>query len=470
MSYVGAPIAEHARRPADETALACGNDSLTWSDLEATVEVIARQAAGKAPAGARVVLDLKDPSDILVSLIATARTGQAAILPDPNWREGLMNALKRVADAAIEPQDIEKSDKSDHLLHPEPKPEDAFYIGFTSGSTGYPKAFRRSHRSWLASFKAAEDAFGLSPQDRIMVPGGMSHSLHLFAAVHGLHLGATVHLVKKFSPRGVLATMMERKCTTLYATPTQMQLLCRAALAEGLEIPALKRILISGSKVNEKSRGVILDAFRGSEVFEFYGTSETSFVACRASKEVIPAGSAGRIMAGVEAEVRRDDGAKCQAGETGVIWVKSDQLFDGYEFGEDSETRFEDGWLTVGDCGWFDAEGYLFVNGRRKRMLVSAGVNVFAEEIERVLESLPGIEAAAAFGIDDELRGTRIVAVVSTKSETSEGELRRACLQQLPSIKVPRRIFTVADWPLTPGGKSDLLQLKVLATERDAGS
>lgn len=470
MTYVGAPIAEHARRCADETALVAGNDSLTWSDLAATVEAIAKHAAGKAPAGARVVLDFKDPSDILVSLIAAVRTGQAAIIPDPNWSEGLMNALKRVAEASLEPQDIEISDKSDHTLHPEPEPEDAFYIGFTSGSTGYPKAFRRSHRSWLASFKAAEDAFGLSPQDRIMVPGGMSHSLHLFAAVHGLHLGATVHLVKRFSPRSVLTTMIERECTTLYATPTQMQLLCRAALAEGLEFPALRRILISGSKVNENSRRVILDAFRGAEVFEFYGTSETSFIAARSSKEVIPAGSAGRIMPGVEAEVRHDDGAKCRAGENGVIWVKSDQLFDGYEFGEDSETRFEDGWLTVGDCGWFDAEGFLFVNGRRKRMLVSAGVNVFAEEIERVLESLPEIEAAAAFGIDDELRGTRIVAVVSTGSETSEAELRRACLQQLPSIKVPRRIFTVSQWPLTPGGKSDLLQLKVIATERDAAS
>ncbi|MXN65207.1 AMP-binding protein [Stappia sp. GBMRC 2046] len=468
MSYVGAPIADHARRCADEIALVAGNDSLTWADLEAIVNAIARQAAGSAPAGARVVLDLKDPSDLLVSMIATMRTGQVAIIPDPNWSEGLMNALKRVAEASLAPQDIENADKSENKLHPAPKPEDAFYIGFTSGSTGYPKAFRRSHRSWLASFKAAEEAFGLSPDDRIMVPGGLSHSLHLFAAVHGLHLGATVHLVKKFSPRSVLTTMIERKCTTLYATPTQMQLLCRAALAEGLEFPSLRRILISGSKVTEKSRGVILDAFRSVQVFEFYGTSETSFVACRTSQEVIPAGSAGRIMPGVEVEVRREDGTICRPGETDVIWVKSDQVFDGYEFGEDSETRFEDGWLTVGDCGWFDAEGNLFVSGRRKRMLVSAGVNVFAEEIERVLESLPDIEAAAAFGIDDELRGTRIVAVVSTKSDISEAELRRACLQQLPSIKVPRRIFCVKDWPLTPGGKSDLLQLKVMATERDA--
>lgn len=474
MSFVGAPIADHARRRADETALAASGGRLTWADLAATVEAIARQTAAQAPGGGRILLDLKDPSDLLVSLLAAVRAGQVAVVPDPNWHPELLAALKRATDGAIDPAFIESAADTAEPLGDGPRTEAAFYIGFTSGSTGYPKGFRRTHRSWLASFTAAEEAFGLSARDSIMVPGGLSHSLHLFAAVHGLHMGAQVHLARAFSPRQVLKTMAENGCTTLYATPTQLQLLARAARAaraDGLEFPALRRILVSGAKVPEKAREGILGSFSSSTVFEFYGTSETSFVAARSSADGdIPAGSAGRPMPGVEVEIRDDEGKRCETGETGLVWVRSDQLFDGYAFGEDKETSREDGWLTVGDCGWLDDKGYLFVIGRRKRMLVSAGVNVFPEEIERVLEGLPGIEAAAAFGLDDGLRGTRIVAAVSARDEVDEAALRRACLEYLPPIKVPKRIHAVADWPLTAGGKTDLQRLKALVTRRETVS
>lgn len=467
MSWVGAPLFEKARRTPEETALVSGSLRLSWSELGLRVEQGAAGLAGATQPGDRVALFISEPAELLVAMLACARAARVAMICDAAWPEKKRLAVVEATTPALVVEEQPGGDIAPATL-PAPNPEDPFYIGFTSGSTGLPKAFRRSHGSWLASFAVSEGHFGLNASDRVLIPGGLTHSLHLYGAIQALHMGARVVLSRLFLPAAILAQMSAERASVLYATPTQLQLLGLAANRAGRPVADIGQILVSGAKWHEENRRAAAQAFPNARLHEFYGTSETSFIAARETGDGCPAGSVGRALPGIEIEIRDDDGRILPAGKTGLIYVRSGQLFDGYETGGDGETRWQDGWLTVGDCGHVDEAGFLFLAGRRKRMFVSAGVNVFAEEIEAILESDPNVSAAAAFGFGDPLRGTRIVAAVKVDAPTDAETLRSLCLRDLEPVKVPRRFHFIEDWPLTAGGKTDLQRLERMIRMREA--
>lgn len=473
MSFVGAPIPDHAARKEAAIALTCGSISLSWTELAACIARLASKLRVASGPQARIALLLDDPVERLVAFLACAASGQVAMVGDPAWGREKQTFVIRMAEPALVLTGLEDGTWPAADIDGRPGVADAtlpFYVGFTSGSTGAPKAFRRSHRSWLESFALSERSFGLCCADRIMIPGDLSHSLHLYGAVQAVHMGARTRLARRFTPRAIVRAMAKDNSTVLYATPTQLQLVCKAAVADGIALPDVARILVSGSKWRQEKAGDVEKAFPNARLYEFYGTSETSFIAARGPGDQAPDKSVGRALPGIDIRIRDEAGRPLPIGETGRIWVKSDLLFDGYEFGGGDETRWEDGWLTVGDRGALDEKGFLFLAGRGKRMLVSAGVNVYAEEIEAILESDPRVIAAAVFGMDDPLRGHRIVAAVKCAVPLAPDELRRLCLAKLEAIKVPRHIHIMGDWPLTAGGKTDLQHLEALVATREGAS
>ncbi|MBA5777425.1 AMP-binding protein [Stappia sp. F7233] len=466
MTWVGAPLFEKARRTPDETGLVSGSLQLSWNQLALAVEQGASRLADTTQPGDKVALFIGEPAELMMAMLACARAARVAMICDAGWPEKKRRAVIEGTNPTLVVEEQLRRDPGPSDL-PVPKPDDPFYIGFTSGSTGVPKAFRRSHGSWLASFAVSEGHFGLNASDRVLIPGGLTHSLHLYGAIQALHMGAAAIVSRLFLPAAILAQMTEEKANVLYATPTQLQLLSLAANRVGRPVPDIAQILVSGAKWHEENRRAVANAFPNARLHEFYGTSETSFIAAHETGDDCPAGSVGRALPGIDIEIRGDNGRILPAGETGLIYVRSGQLFDGYEMGGDGETRWQDGWLTVGDCGHVDEDGFLFLAGRRKRMFVSAGVNVFAEEIETILESDPNVSAAAAFGFSDPLRGTRIVAAVKAEAPADAGTLRALCLRDLEPVKVPRRFHFVEDWPLTAGGKTDLQRLEQMIRMRE---
>ena len=468
MAFVGDTLDRHASPGGGGIAVACGGNRLSWQDLLETTSRV-EDALGQLEApGARIGISTRQPYEAIRLVLAVARSGRVAVVAEPA-QAGFPEADLRAAlsvrfwsltalDAVLKARGAGAADTG--AVRPEPprpNASDPFYIGLTSGSTGRPKAFQRSHGSWLTSYAACEDAFGLTPADRVAVPGSLSHSLHLFGALHALHMGARLDLSAGFRPRGILKTMRAAGTTVLYATPTQLDLLLRAARAGGLTFPDVRRVLLSGAKWHG-SGDTAVDVFPAARFHEFYGTSETSFIATRAADD--PPASVGRPFPGVAIDIRNDAGRSLAPGEPGLIHVSSAMLFDGYVLGGDPDTRREGGWLSVGDQGFVDDAGRLHLLGRRSRMLVCAGVNVFAEEIEAALLRHDRVAACAVFGRPDPLRGQRIVAAIRTKDgSVSPDVLRRHCQAFLDPIKVPRAFHLVEDWPLTAGGKADLVTL-----------
>lgn len=329
-----------------------------------------------------------------------------------------------------------------------------FYMGFTSGTSGTPKAFVRSHESWVESFACSTYDFGIQGTDAALIPGSLVHSHFLFGAVSSLYLGGTVWLLEKFSASRAKALIDKAAVNVVYAVPTMIEALLK-------EEPLKQRVkfISSGAKWldGSKEKMAALDMQR----YELYGASELSFVTVMTEQdEARKPGSVGRACRGVELEIRDADGEPLRQGETGKIFVRSRMLFDGYLQADGTMRRpiGEDGFMTVDDMGCLDEDGYLYIAGRENNMILYGALNIFPEEIEHVLARHPHVEEAAVIGMPDAYWGEIAVAVIC--GEASKLELQRWCRMELASYKVPRKWVYIDDMPHTISGKIARTQLK----------
>ncbi len=344
----------------------------------------------------------------------------------------------------------------------------------TSGSTGQPRRIRRTQASWTASF-AVNATLGIGPDGRAATLGRLIHSLSLYGAIEGLHLGAEVHLLADLRPDRQRAALGDRRITHLYATPAQLRLI----LGPGA-LPDLDFILVGGSKLDSALRAALTTLAPNARLREFYGAAETSFITL--ADETTPDTSVGRPYPGVDLHL--DPG--------GEVWVRSPYLFLDYAVhigpniparrarsepvarpsraearqkecasaldSPPAATRWRDGWLSVGEIGDVKA-GCLYLKGRAGRMVTIADQNVFPEEMEALLLTLPGITQAAVLPVPDGKRGRVLVAVLQG-DPTQETAILTTLRQSLGPLKSPKSLFWREDWPTLPSGKTDLKALE----------
>ena len=318
----------------------------------------------------------------------------------------------------------------------------------TSGSTGQPRRIRRTQGSWTASF-AVNAGLGIGPGARVATLGRLIHSLALYGAVEGLHLGAEVYLLGDLRPDRQRAALRERHITHLYATPAQLRLI----LGPG-PLPDLQLILVGGSKLDPALRVAFKTLAPNARMREFYGAAETSFITL--ADETTPEHSVGRPYPGVDLHLDPN----------GEVWVRSPYLFLGYAFhlcpnipaGGSPATRWRDGWLSVGEIGEM-RDGFLYLKGRAGRMVTVADQNVFPEEIEAFLHSLPGVTRAAVLPVPDPKRGQALIAVLQG-DPTQEAAILGALRAELGPLKSPKALIWRADWPTLSSGKTDLKALE----------
>lgn len=321
---------------------------------------------------------------------------------------------------------------------PAPVPADVpVFETLTSGSTGAPRRIVRTQASWTASF-AVNAGFGIGPGARVAVLGRLVQSLALYGAVEGLHLGAEVHLLDLLRPDRQRQALADRRITHLYASPAQLRLLGPGGC------PDLRLVMVGGSKLDPALRAAAMAMAPAAELREFYGAAEASFITL-ANAET-PEGSVGQAYPGVKIAV-----------DAGEIWVKSPYLFMGYA-SDPGTACWRDGWLSVGEMGRLDA-GYLYVHGRAGRMVTVADQNVFPEEIEGLLATIPGIQQAAVLPVADQKRGLVLVACVQGDRSVEAATLA-ALRAQLGPLKAPKRLIWMTDWPTLPSGKTDLAALE----------
>jgi len=266
-----------------------------------------------------------------------------------------------------------------------------------------------------------------------------------------LYLGGTIYLLDKFSPILALNFIKNYPITILYVVPTMVE----AMLLEDIVIDKPVQIISSGAKWEVDSKRKIQEQFLHVKMFEFYGASELSFVSflCNGSDED-KLGSVGKPFHNVEIQIRNAYLDKASIQAIGTIFVRSRMLFDGYIHpGSHSTQSIKDdnGWVTVDDMGYLDEDGYLYIVGREKNMILYGGINVFPEEIESVLLKHPDVQEAAVVGMTDSYWGQIPVAVI--KGHASKKALKKLCMESLSSYKLPRKWFFVEEIPHTTSGK-----------------
>ncbi len=445
---VTAPIAHWYRLRPDALAIADGEQSLSFSALADAVGVRSRRISAEGlPAIAWVGADNGEIGRLL-EFCAIVETGRAAAVAEPDWppaqRTAAQSALPRTA-----------------FAEQPPGPDRAFYVGFTSGSTSVPKGFVRSHRSWTESFRVALASFGPAAAERVLAPGRLSHSLFLFASLLGLWTGAGVHLQNRFAPALCLDLLAAGAAGCLVAVPSQLLLILEAARRRREPpIGTLRLVLIGGARWPRSETMRLRALFPNARIVEFYGASETSFVAWTDSDPELPEIVVGHAFEGVDVRVRDAD----SPGDAGVIFVRSPMLFDDYISGDDGGLLRHGDWVSVGDMGFLDPLGRLVLLGRQRRMIVTSGRNVFPEEIESVLEAHPAVAAASVLGVPDAVRGAAVWAVVQPRAAIppAQAALAARCRALLPPWKVPRKFVICPDWPRTAGGKTDHARLAAL--------
>ncbi|KZM51303.1 AMP-binding protein [Labrenzia sp. OB1] len=469
MAYVGDNLTAFAAEKPERSALKCGTAGWSWQDLVRDIAALECHIRSRAPNGGRVALLLHDPAALLICFFACARTGRIAVVVDANWPDGLKSVVLtevrpdlRIDDKSFATVCREKSRSAPPASAQQAPPGDAdlFYAGFTSGTSGAPKGYVRTHGSWLKSFELSNRAFGLARTNRVVLPGGLTHSLHLYGAACGLACGGEVVLLPRFDPRAVLAELAATGSgAVLYATPTQLHYLCEAARRSG-PVDAVRQVFASGAKWREEDRAALAGVFPQAQLIEFYGASETSFIAVSRPQDKVPAGSVGRLAPGVQLVIG-DPQNPAPPGRSGPVWVKSGMLFSGYICGDAPDTRWQDGWLTFGDDGYLDSDGFLYLTGRGNRMIITGGLNVYPEEVEAVLADHPAVVSAVVAGLPDSVRGQRLEAVVQLSGPSADAArvLQRHCAARLAPGKVPRKFHIRETLPLTAGGKADIQQV-----------
>lgn len=487
---------EHPDRPAIiQDAHGSHARQLDFGQLLKAVEERGAAPTGRVLGNNVLLTSTADPLALLIDFLAVIRTGRCAAVADPDWptevHARMEAALRDMGDQSPAPS-------------PPPTPETPFYIGFTSGSTGLPKGFRRHHHSWAETFRITLETFGPVAGGRVLAPGRMSHSLFLFGALLGLWSGGGTSVQSRFSAGRTLATLADGSCPVMVSVPSQLLMLLTAARRRRIgPIPQLKLLLISGARWAHENTAPLQALFPQARIITFYGASETSYVSWMQATPDAPPQAVGRPFGNVQVHIGPADTLPQASGsgngphETGdhadpstrpqpsLIWIRSPMLFIDYVNGQDATAARRVGeWLTVRDIGWQDAQGNLYLVGRENRMIVTQARNLFPEEVEARLMAHPDISQVAVLGLPDPQRGQVVHAVLMRPSDDSSHapsmtgsteveapalmsmtpapvDLVAWCHQTLESYKVPRHWWRwQGEWPMTASGKTDLAALR----------
>ena len=345
-------------------------------------------------------------------------------------------------------------------------PENDALMMYTSGTTGKPKGVVLSHRAVIAGGEYVSQVHELTPADRVMAVLPLYHiNAQIVTATAPLVHGGSLVLPRKFSASGYWETVAAQQCTWINVVPTIIAYLLNGETPQqkGLDISRV-RFCRSASAPLAPAHHRAFEAKFGIGIIETMGLTETA--APCFSNPLDPAqrkiGSPGRAF-GNEAKIVDAEGRTLPPGQTGEILVRGDNVMTCYykNSAETAKSLQADGWLHTGDLGHMDADGFVFVTGRLKELIIKGGENIAPREIDEALLKHPALLEAAAVGVPDEAYGQEIVACVVTKpgQRCSADELREYCLGTLGQYKTPKEFRFVDDLPKGPSGKVQRLKL-----------
>ena len=472
---LGSAVAIHAATRPSATALIDDEGSLTWDALAERSRRLANALLAVAEPGEAVAFLLRNGRENVECYAACGLAGMAAV-PVNTWSShsevehivGTQNVVVLIADRefadVVEDVDVvvwwvgEDGDYEPALRNAgdnaPPVRGGGRIVTHTSGTTGKPKGAERSMggTAGLGSLISLLEKVPLRRSDVFYLAPPLFHQFAQGMMAAGLVLGTTIVLRRKFDAEDFLQNAVVTRATAAALLPVMLK---RIADLDGpVPVPPLRVVIASGSALPPALRQRA-ERRLGDIIYDLYGSTEVGFATIATPRDhAMRPGTVGQAGRATQLLIVDDDDNEVAPGDIGRIHVRSDFAFEGYT-GHDMKESVIDGAISIGDLGYLDEDGYLFVTGRDDDMIVSGGENIYPSEVEGVLEEHPDLSDSAVVGADDEEFGQVLHAYVVKRdgANVSAKAVTTFVKERLSRYKAPKKVVFVDELPRNAAGK-----------------
>jgi long-chain acyl-CoA synthetase len=445
--------------------------AMTGGELDRASDALACALAEQGlAAGDRVVVQMQNTPEFLVSLLAGWKLGAIVVPINPMYREREVNAL--VADCR--PKVVITEDEPDlaeliarHAGRSPASPRltagDVALLVYTSGTTGPPKGAMITHGNLVFASTAWRDWCSITPDDVNMGIAPMFHITGMVACV-GMTLltGAPLVLSYRFDAAETLASMERHRVTFTVAAVTAFTALMNCEGFEDADLSSL-RVVMSGGAPVAPAIADRWEKLTGTYLHPAYGMTETTApthlgpIGERAPVDPVSGAlSVGKPIYRTTCEIHDDDGNPLGPREIGQLVSGGPQVVPGYwEKPEETARTFPDGRVRSGDMGFVDEDGWFYIVDRSKDLIIASGYKVWPREVEDVLVEHPAVREAAVVGVPDDYRGEDVKAFVSLRAgaQADPEEIIEFCRARMAAYKYPRAVEILDELPKTLSGK-----------------
>ena len=482
MNLVDVILANAGRRP-DHPALEDGDRIVTYAALRREV---GRVALRLRAAGVRdrdlVGVAMGDTIDYVLVMLALFRLGAVMLPVDVRWTPvekarvlGFFNAGTVLVDSPV--AELAGVRQLVFAELPEPAPVPATWPGdlysplllsLSSGTTGVPKGPRVTHGQFLMRQVSEWVSLGFLSSDRFLCATPLYFGAGRgFTLGHLIGGGTVVLFPPPYDPDGLAPEIERSGITTTFLTPTILRRLLAVAPAHQAALKRLRLLISSGAALHPEERQAIRKQVTPGFINLYASTEGGAISLLTADVEGASADSVGRPALMSAFEIVDDADRLLPTGEVGHIRQRAPWLPDGYyENPEASAAAFRQGCYYPGDMGRVGEDGCLYITGRSKDLIIRGGVNIYPDEVERVLLGHADVLEAAVVAWPSAEFGEEVAAFVTTRGPLDEAALRAHCRAQLASYKVPRGFFAIADMPKNSAGKVVKARLREQLTPR----
>jgi acyl-CoA synthetase (AMP-forming)/AMP-acid ligase II len=352
--------------------------------------------------------------------------------------------------------------------------DDLIALAFTSGTTGLPKGVMQSQRMLKAIIYSGMVEYQSRPDDVRYTAAPLFHISGVCGLFMGVAAGFTSLLLPQFEPRTVLDLLAQDRVTAAFLVPTMISSLLQLKGVDDHDYERLRLITYGAAPISPTLLRRAIDVFDCDFLQAFGAGTEAGLQSTLTPDDHRRAladrpellRSCGRPSIGVAMRIVDADLREVPQGEVGEVATRSDQVMDGYlDMPEETERAFAGGWFRAGDMGYLDEEGYLYLHGRSKDMIIRGGENIYPFEIESVLAEHPQVAQAAVVGVPDEHWGevTRAFITCVAGHQPSAAELTAHCNLRLARYKVPTEFVVLDAMPVNASGKILKRDLRLLA-------
>jgi bile acid-coenzyme A ligase len=461
------PLVSFAQRLTDlavsdphRPAITCGSTTLSRRDLESRANRLARVLSTRGVvASDMVTIALTNSTSWFVAVCAAWKLGAipqpvSAHMPEPELRAVIelgnprvvIGVERDVLDGRSEISgDFESmSEVDDSPLSDAVSP--SWKAPTSGGSTGQPKIIVSGDP---ATFDPdVPSPLHISGHGCTLVPGPLYHNGPILWACMALMYGDHVVVLPKFDAAATLAAIDRHHVEVVYLVPTMMKRIVRLPEIErvGYNLSSLRAVWHVAEPCPIWLKAAWIDWLGPDRIFEVYGGTEGQVATVITGTEWLDhRGSVGRPVGGA-LMICDADGNGLPAGEVGEVWMRSERPTPAYRYVGATARSRDGGWESLGDIGWLDDEGYLYLKDRMEDMVISGGANIYPAEVEGVIQEHKAIRSCAVIGLPDDDLGNRVHAIVEAEpNSVSEAELLAFIGQRLVRYKVPRSIEIVSE-------------------------